>query len=119
MDTAYWERNRGVTVLYDAHTSRVIWRKYVRYERLSDYREGIDYVVSKGYRVEGTVCDGLRGMFQLFSNYPVQMCQFHQAAIVRRYLTQNPKSEAGKAFKELAKSLSKTDKASFKKALEE
>jgi hypothetical protein len=38
---------------------------------------------------------------------------------VRRYLTLNPKSEAGRAFKELAKTLSKTDKASFKKALEE
>jgi hypothetical protein len=32
---------------------------------------------------------------------PVQMCIFHQKAILRRYLTKNPLLEANKELKEL------------------
>jgi len=34
------------------------------------------------------------GVREIFSNRPVQMCHFHQVAIVRRYLTSRPKLEA-------------------------
>ncbi|MEZ4907962.1 MAG: hypothetical protein R2771_10085 [Saprospiraceae bacterium] len=30
----------------------------------------------------------------MFKDIPVQMCQFHQSAIIRRYLTRRPKLEA-------------------------
>jgi len=113
IDTTYWGRHWGVMVLLDSTSSTVLWRKYVCHERLSDYLEGVDYVISHGYKVDGIVCDGLRGVFQLFSVYRVQMCQFHQAAIIRRYITQNPKLEAGKELKLIVKTLSKTDKKSF------
>jgi len=65
---------------------------------LSDYQEDVDWLIVNGFTIEGFVCDGLRGMFHLFSLYPVQMCQFHQISIVRRYLAQQPDLEA---YKEL------------------
>ena len=41
------------------------------------------------------------------------MCNFHQAAIVRRYLTKNPKMQASKELWELTLLLKCTDKESF------
>ena len=117
MDATYWGRNWGVVILMDNASSKVLWRKYIRHERLSDYKEGVDYLCSQGYKIKGIVCDGLRGIFQLFSMYPVQMCQFHQVSIIRRYITQTPKLEAGKELKVIAKMLSKTDRESFIEAL--
>lgn len=112
-DTTYWGRNWGLLVLLNACTSELLWRKYVKHERLIDYKEGIDYLESIGFHIEGIVCDGLKGMFQQFSDYKVQMCQFHQVAIIRRYITISPKLEAGKELKAIVKLLTKTDKESF------
>jgi hypothetical protein len=113
MDTTYWGRNFGVVVLKDCHTKRILWRKFVRYETLADYMEGIDWLESHGFKIEGVVCDGLRGLFQILSKYKVQMCQYHQLQIVKRYLTMNPELPASIELLTLANKLTKIDKESF------
>lgn len=113
MDTTYWGRDWGLLVMLDANTKALLWKKYVGHERLCDYKEGIDYLVLMGYSIDGIVCDGLKGLFKILSSYKVQMCQFHQVAIVRRYITICPKLEAGKELKAVTKLLSRTDKESF------
>lgn len=113
LDTTYWGRNWGLLVIKDALSGNILWRKYVKQERLVDYKEGVDYLESLGFIFSGLVCDGLKGMFQQFGAYKVQMCQFHQVAIIRRYITNNPKLEAGKELKQLTKMLTRTDKESF------
>ncbi len=35
----------------------------------------------------------------------MQMCQFHQKQIIRRYITNNPKTKAGQMLKEIVKML--------------
>lgn len=112
-DTTYWGRNWDLLVLLNACTGELLWRKYVKHERLIDYKEGIDFLESIGFHIEGIVCDGLKGIFKQFSCCKVQMCQFHQAAIIRRYITISPKLEAGKELKAIVKLLPKTDKESF------
>jgi len=52
-------------------------------------------------------------MFQLFSQYRVQMSQFHQVSIVKRYLTQRPELEASIELLNLVKQLCHTDKECF------
>ena len=114
MDATYWGRNFGVVVMKDARTRKILWRKFIfRKETLSDYREGMDWLIGNGFQIEGIVCDGLRGIFQMFSRYRIQMCQFHQARIVKRYLTQNPELEASIELLNITKTLSSTDKESF------
>ena len=71
MDTTYWGRNWGVLVIMDGATGLILWRKYIKNERLTDYRQGVDFIESQGYKVYGIVCDGLKGMFQLFAQYKV------------------------------------------------
>jgi len=46
------------------------------------------------------------------------MCQFHQVAIIRRYITKNPKLPASIELKELVAMLKMTDKESFMGGLE-
>jgi hypothetical protein len=114
MDTTYWGRNFGVVVMKDSYTKKILWRKFIfRKETLSDYREGVDWLLENNFKIEGIVCDGLRGMFQIFSLYRVQMCQFHQIRIIKRYLTQNPELKASIELLEIVRLLCRTDKESF------
>jgi hypothetical protein len=114
MDATYWGWRFGVVVFKDFRTKKILWHKYIRKkEMLSDYLEGVDWLRKYGFTVEAIVCDGLRGMFTLFSCYPVQMCQFHQVSIVRRYLTKQPELEASKELWSIVKVMSHTDKESF------
>ena len=114
MDTTYWGRRFGVVVMKDSRSGKILWRKFIfRKETLSDYCEGVSWLHENGFKIAGIVCDGLRGMFKLFSQYRVQMCQFHQVSIVRRYLTQSPELEASVELFNIAKLLCHTDKESF------
>lgn len=114
MDTTYWGRNFGVVVMKDSKTGKILWRKFIRKkETISDYKEGVDWLEENGFKISGIVCDGLRGMFQQFSSYRVQMCQFHQVQIVKRYLTEEPELDASKELLSIIKLLCRTDKESF------
>jgi len=112
-DTTYWGRNFGVIVFKDWRTKRILWRKFVCYETLADYKEGIDWLEKHNFKIEGVVCDGMRGMFQMLSQYRVQMCQYHQLRIVQRYLTRSPELPASIELLAIVNLLTKTDKESF------
>jgi flagellar hook-associated protein FlgK len=47
------------------------------------------------------------------------MCHFHQKAIIRRYLTKNPKLTPNQELKEITDWLNNTDKESFTKRLDD
>ena len=74
---------------------------------------GIEEITRRGIKIQAIICDGRKGLLQLFDNIPIQMCHFHQVAIIRRYLTKRPKIQAGKELWEHVLLLSKTDKESF------
>lgn len=114
MDTTYRSRNFGVVVMRDSLSCKVIWRKFIyRKETIEDYREGIDWLKSNGFHIIAIVCDGLKGIYKEFKEYPIQMCQRHQIAIVRRYLTQSPELPAAIELLHLVNQLTVMDKESF------
>ena len=119
LDTTYWGRNFGLMVIKDALRNKILWRKYVRYETIKDYLEGVEWLKSQGFRIYGVVIDGMRGLAQALYPIPVQMCQFHQIMIVRRYLTQEPDIEASIELLSLIKEITRMDKESFIGAFEE
>ena len=88
MDTTYWGRNFGVMLFKDAISKENLLKYYVKNETNSLYIQGINELKTKGFKILSIVCDGRKGLIQSFENTPVQMCQFHQSAIIRRYLTQ-------------------------------
>ena len=118
MDTTYWGRNFGLMVIRDAVRGRILWRKYVGHETISDYLEGIAWLESNGFTIYGIVCDGLRGLFKALSSYHVQMCQVHQQRIIRTYLTQNPELEASRELLALSKRLTSSEKDEFISSLD-
>lgn len=116
-DTTYWGRGFGVMLFKDSLTGRNLLKYYVKYETNALYRRFIEELRAKGFEVLAIVCDGRRGLIQSFVNMPVQMCQFHQAAILRRYLTKRPKLQAAQEMLEISDLMKKTDKESFTGAL--
>jgi len=82
----------------------VYWSEIVR-ESLAEYVCATDTLESMGYEIKAVVVDGKRGLTGHYADLPVQMCHFHQAATVRRYLTLRPRLEAGRELRDVARKL--------------
>jgi len=119
MDTTYWGRNFGVMLFKDSLTKENLLKYYVKNETNQLYINGICELKSLGFDIKGIVCDGRKGLIQSFNDIPVQMCQFHQSAIIRRYLTKKPKLKAAQELIEVVDLMKKTDKESFDGALQQ
>ena len=119
MDTTYFGRNFGVMLFRDAYTSTNLYKQYVKHETNQLYTDGILRLQTLGFVVNAIVCDGRKGLIQNFGDIPIQMCQFHQVAIITRYLTRKPKLPAAKELRELTLLLVRTDKESFIGALDQ
>ena len=117
MDTSYWGRHFGVMLFKDNITKENLLKYYVKTEINALYKKGIEELRSRGFVINAIVCDGRKGLIHLFDNIPIQMCQFHQVAIIRRYITKNPKLPASIELKGIVELLKQTDKESFEGAL--
>lgn len=102
-------------VFRDYLSRRNIFWKFLNYETLT----GIDYLISQGLHILGIVCDGKRGLFIAFGSTPIQMCQFHQVAIIIRYITRNPRLPVGIELKKLTLLLTQSSKEDFVNLLDE
>lgn len=113
MDTTYWGRNFGLMIIKDAFRNKILWYKFVRNETIADYKEGVEWLKDNGFKIYGIVCDGMRGLFNEFRFYRIQMCQFHMTMIVRRYLTLNPDMEASQELLYISNQISKVNQGEF------
>lgn len=103
----------------DSITKENLLKYYVKTETNALYKQGIGELQSRGFLVKAIACDGRKGLLASFGTIPIQMCQFHQAAIIRRYLTKNPKLPASIELMEVVNLMKQTDKESFEGALSE
>lgn len=114
MDATYWGRKFGVVIIKDANRGGVLWYKFItKKETLADYKEGIEWLKSRGFEILAIVSDGLKGLREMFSEYRFQLCQFHQLMTIKTRLTLHPKLEASQELLGIARSLCHTDKESF------
>lgn len=117
MDTTYFGRKFGIMVFKDSITGQILLKRYVKQETNKLYLSGVEEIARRGIKIQAIICDGRKGLLQLFDGIPVQMCNFHQVAIIRRYLTKKPKMQASKELWEHTLLLAKTDKESFEEGL--
>ena len=117
MDTTYFGKRFGVMVFKDSRTGIILYKEYVKQETNALYFSGIKEITRRGINIRAIVCDGRKGLLQLISGTPIQMCNFHQVAIVRRYLTKRPKMQSSKELWEHVLLLKQTDKESFEGGL--
>jgi hypothetical protein len=118
MDTTYFGRVFGVMVFKNSLDGVVLYKQYVRYETNALYLAVISEISRRGINIQGIVCDGRQGLFGLFGDIPVQMCQFHQIQIVQRYLTRKPKTEPAIELKKITLKLTKQTKTKFVNCLD-
>lgn len=116
-DTTYFGRKFGVMVFKDSLSGQILYKQYVKQETNALYLLGISEIIRRGIKIQVIICDGRRGLLPFFLPIPVQICQFHQVAIIRRYLTKKPKLQASKELWELCLLLVVTDKESFEGGL--
>ena len=117
-DTTFRGHDYGVCVFRSHDLKRNIWWNEVASERMAHYLYGRQILESQGWKVLAAVVDGRRGFLNVFKDIPVQICQFHQIKQVTKYLTRKPKTDAGKELRALVLTLTKSDEATFAKALE-
>jgi hypothetical protein len=118
MDTTYFGKKFGVMVLKDSLSGQILYKQYVKQETNKLYLSGIEEITRRGIKIQSIICDGRKGLFRLFgANIPIQMCNFHQVAIIRKYLTKKPKMQASKEFWAHTLLLCRTDKESFEGGL--
>jgi len=112
-DTTYFGRNEGVCIFYSPMLNQVIDYSIITYEKSSNYLELRHQIEKRGFTITAIVIDGRKGIRQVFSDIPVQMCQFHQLMILRRYLTLNPRLEPARELKQICKNLCQMEKDNF------
>jgi hypothetical protein len=113
MDTTYFGKTFGVMVFKDSITGRVLLKQYVKSETNKLYLQGVEEIARRAIKIQSIICDGRKGLLQLFGSIPIQYCNFHQVATIRKYLTKNPKMPASKELWGLTLMLAHTDRESF------
>jgi hypothetical protein len=119
-DTTFFGRNFGVMV-FRTPGINLLW-EFVESEAVYGYKHCLSEHSHKfkflSFTIDGKL--GVRKMLEAsFPEVPVQLCKFHQVAIVRRYTTQRPKTECGKAILRLAKSLKSFSESEFRDQLKQ
>ena len=113
MDATFFRRTYGVLVFRSPHLKKNIWWKEIKTESVEEYKQGKDHLEKNGFTITAVVIDGKKGVKQLFSDVPVQMCQYHQIKIINRYLTLNPKLDASKELRSVVNTLARASENDF------
>jgi hypothetical protein len=116
-DTTFFTRSYGVTVFREPNLKKNLIWKEVRSETPGQYEQLKNELECLGFSIKAVVLDGKRGVRQVFSDIPTQMCQFHQIAIVNRYLTRRPILESSQELRSIALSLTKCNENEFTEQL--
>jgi len=118
-DMTFNKRVFGVCVFRSPHLKKnLIWQPAIR-ETADIYHNLRLKLEQQGFELQATVIDGKPGIINVFWDIPIQMCQFHQVAIVTRYLTNRPKLQAGQELRRLTLTLVKSEEMIFTKHLED
>ena len=94
MDTTFFGKRIdkfSLIVAKDTKALEPISYHFIHTESMVEYSRLKSSILSQGFTIQSITIDGKRGLFSLFANTPVQMCHFHQQAIITRYLTRKPK----------------------------
>lgn len=112
-DTTFFSRASGLTVLREPNLKKNVWWQPTIHERAEIYLKGKNHLEKNGFTIQAVVLDGRKGIREVFSTVPIQMCHFHQKQIVKRYLTTRPKLEASRELKTITDTLPKTNEQTF------
>ena len=112
-DTTFFGRNYGITVLREPNLKKNLYWDEIINENADAYWKSRTELEKQGFVIQAVVVDGKRCLKSVFLDLPIQMCHFHQVAIVTRYLTRRSKLEAGKELRKITLLLTKSNEKEF------
>lgn len=118
-DVTFFGRSYGILAFRSQALKQNIYWKEISIETPAIYREARIELENKGFIITGIVLDGKRGVREVFRDIPTQMCQFHQTAILKRYLTSKPKTKAGQELRAIGLALTILNEKDFLIILED
>jgi len=125
MDTTYWGRSKGLLAVIDpnatAQENLVLYYDFIKHtETTLDYEIATDTVEAMGYDVISVTIDGRRGVKEMLEakGIPVQYCQFHQLQTINQCLTRNPILPQHKELRDIALTLTRSDRITFESQLD-
>jgi hypothetical protein len=92
--SAFFGKNFGVVVYKDSLSGTIIYAQFVKQETNQIYLDGMEQITRRCIKIQSIICGGRKGLMQLFSDIPIQYCQFHQLKTIRTYLSKKPKLKA-------------------------
>ncbi len=119
LDVTFFGREYGVLLARDPIERENLHVHDLRHETKQEYAAARADLEKKGYVFLAVVLDGRKGIPSVFKDIPVQICQFHQWKIVRKYLTLRPKLESHKALLAIAGQIAKITETEMRSLLEE
>src|SRR5208283_2030041 len=117
IDCSFFGRGYGIIVARSPSLRQNLYWKEITTENTAVYQEARRYLEGAGFRIQAVVVDAKRGSKEVFSDFIVQICQYHQQQIIQRYLTLRPKTEAGRELKYITDSLTQQDEDSFAESI--
>ena len=115
-DATFFKRDEGFLIF--RANGKNIHAKEVKSEKVEDILEGLNFLTKQGYSFKSFTVDGRKGVIanlkKYYPNIPIQLCQFHQSQIIRRYITSNPRTECGIELKMLMKNITLFEEEDFK-----
>lgn len=118
-DMTFVKRSFGVAVIRAPQLKKnLVWKTSLT-ESVRVYQELKWQLQQLGFEIVATVIDGKPGLFEVFWETPIQMCHFHQIAIMTRYLTTRPKLIAGQILKHIALKLPNSNQAEMTEVLQD
>lgn len=117
-DTTFFRRTFGVAVIRSPHLKKNLAWIATKTESALTYHELRWQIDKRGFEVQAAVIDGRPGLIEVFWDVPIQMCQFHQIAIMTRYLTSKPKLLAGQTLRHIALKIPKSNEDEMQKLLD-
>ena len=121
MDATFFGRRVdkfGLIIAKDIHEGSPVSYHFITTESLFEYKVLLRDITQEGFIIKAAVIDGKRGLFRLLEGIPVQMCHFHQQAIITRYLTRKPKLKASIDLKRISSYLAKVKQKRFELLLD-
>lgn len=118
-DVTFFGREYGVLLARDPNERENLHVHELRHEIKLEYQLARDDLEKREYVLIAVVLDGRTGIPSVFKDIPVQICQFHQWKIVRKYLTLRPKLDSHKALLSIAGQIAKCTENEMRAMLEQ
>jgi hypothetical protein len=119
MDCSFFGRGYGIIVARCPGLKKNLYWKEITTENKAVYEEARRYLEQAGFDIKAVVIDAKHGIKEVFPGIVIQICQYHQQQIIQRYLTNRPKTQAGRELRQISTSLTQQTENSFTDGLNE